>query len=170
MPQALIDATTPRPLSPRCQWFLDLETAWRRVLARFLGLELARPDVMTIVEWTQQATSNHRLARTAALYADRCDRLVDSSGWPCWRVVLSCVASGLHLEALPLGLVCGVVFAPDAQGEMALGRATQFVGAFCQSQTGGGTRRQAVGNPPPSIGERLIDGRAGSSLIAQMPC
>lgn len=123
MPQALIDAATQGPYPPVANGFLDLETAWREVLARFLGLELARPDVMTVLEWTQQATSNHRLAQLPP--SMRTDVIVwlAQAGGPAGELVLSCVASGYTHEALPLGLVCGVVFAPDAQGEMALGQA-----------------------------------------------
>ena len=39
------------------------------------------------------------------------------------EMVLGCIEAGRTADALPLGLVCGVVFAPESEGQAALGQA-----------------------------------------------
>ena len=49
MPQTLIDGASQGTYPPVANGFLDLETAWREVLHRFLGIEAARPDAVALL-------------------------------------------------------------------------------------------------------------------------
>ena len=52
MPQALIDGAAQGDYQPVANGFLDLETAWREVLVRFTGIDVARPDAVTLLTWS----------------------------------------------------------------------------------------------------------------------
>ena len=89
---------------------LDLDTAWRAVLESILGLAEGRADADALLEWTG---SPRALDRFAALPEDAraaVAQRVGGAGGPAAALVLQAVACGRGAEALPLGLVCGVVF------------------------------------------------------------
>jgi hypothetical protein len=123
MPQALIDGAAQGEYQPVANGFLDLETAWREVLARFLGIEAARPDAMTLLTWSMSPDADPRLnplpdAMRSAIVA----WLAESAG-TAGAMVLGCIEAGRTGDALPLGLVSGVIFATDGEGQTALGQA-----------------------------------------------
>jgi len=57
-----------------------------------------------------------------AARADVARWLADAAG-SAGEIILGCIEAGRTVDALPLGLVCGVVFAPEGEGEVALGQA-----------------------------------------------
>ncbi|RZS57947.1 BREX-2 system phosphatase PglZ [Sphaerotilus mobilis] len=123
MPQVLVDAARQGPYTPVTSGFLDADTAWREVLTRHLQLDSARPDIAMLLTWSLRPDANVRLsglpdkARQATL------------GWmtrhagPSGEMVLRCIDAGRLADVLPLGLVCGVVFAPEGEGEQSLSAA-----------------------------------------------
>jgi len=124
MPQALIDGAAQGDYHPVANGFLDLETAWREVLARFIGIEVARPDAMTLLGWSMTPDADPRLGPLpAAMRLDILVWLAESAG-VAGAMVLGCVEAGRTGDALPLGLVGGVIFAPDGEGQVALGQAS----------------------------------------------
>lgn len=123
MPQALIDGAAQGDYAPVVNGFLDLETAWREVLLRFLGIQDARPDAMALMTWSMSPDADPRLRPLpTAMRADLLGWLAQNAGLA-GAMVLGCVEASRTGDALPLGLVCGVIFAPDGQGEAALGQA-----------------------------------------------
>ncbi|PWK37652.1 BREX-2 system phosphatase PglZ [Cupriavidus plantarum] len=123
MPQALIDGASQGPYQPVANGFLDLETAWREVLARFLGIEAARPDAVALLQWSTTPDADARLRPLpAAMRTDILAWLAETAGMA-GAMVLGCVEAGRTSDALPLGLVSGVVFAADGEGQAALGQA-----------------------------------------------
>jgi len=123
MPQLLIDAAVSGPYDPVATGFLDLGTAWRIILQRCLGLENERPDAQALLAWTQHPDAAARLdALPAAAQIDVCAWLQDTAG-AVGKLILATRSSGRLADALPLGLVCSVVFAPDAAGQTELGHA-----------------------------------------------
>ena len=52
MPQCLLDGVAQGAYAPVANGFLDLETAWREVLQRFLRLQSARPDAVELLQWS----------------------------------------------------------------------------------------------------------------------
>lgn len=123
MPQALIDGASQGPYPPVANGFLDLDTAWREVLVRSLGIDAARPDTMTLLEWSMSPDADPRLAPLPApMRSDILSWFAETAG-AAGTMLLGCVEAGRTGDALPLGLVSGVVFARDGQGHAALGQA-----------------------------------------------
>lgn len=132
MPQTLIDAAGKGPYSPVASGFLDLDTSWREVLQRLLGLSSARPDAAALLSWSMTASSAamlHQLADTNR--ADILRWLAESVG-TAGGVIVGTMESAWMADAVPLGLVCGVIFSREAEGSAALGQAAirleRFVG------------------------------------------
>lgn len=123
MPQALIDGASQGPYQPVANGFLDLETAWREVLTRFLGIEAARPDAVALLRWSISPDADARLSPLpAAMRSDILAWLAEAAGMA-GAMARGCVDAGRTSDALPLGLVSGVVFAADGEGQAALGQA-----------------------------------------------
>ena len=59
MPQVLVDGAAQGAYAPVANGFLDLETAWRELLQRFLQLDVARPDAGTLLRWTMPVSYTH---------------------------------------------------------------------------------------------------------------
>ncbi len=89
---------------------LDLETAWRALQEQVLGLEAGRTDAVALLEWSLDLG---KVARFATL-SDEPRRMVaqrlTAAGGPAAEIVLGAAASGPDADALPIGLVCGVIF------------------------------------------------------------
>ena len=123
MPQALIDGAARGQYSPVANGFLDLETAWREVLQRFLGLKSARPDAVALLQWCTQPGSDAALRLLPAATRTDLTKWLGEAGGTAGTMVLACVDAGRTADALALGLVCGVVYAPAGEGQAALGQA-----------------------------------------------
>lgn len=123
MPQTLIDGASQGTYPPVANGFLDLETAWREVLYRFLGIEAARPDAVALLRWAMDPAADPRLAQLPAPARIDVMRWLGETAGIAGEMVLGCVDAGRTADALPLGLVCGVVFAQDGEGQTSLGQA-----------------------------------------------
>jgi len=123
MPQCLIDGAAQGPYPPVANGFLGLETAWQEVLQRFLRIPAARPDAVSLLTWSMTAGADATLDQLpTAARADVMRWLSEAAG-SAGEMVLGCVEAGRTVDALPLGLVCGVVFASEGEGQAALGQA-----------------------------------------------
>jgi hypothetical protein len=123
MPQCLIDGAARGPYPPVANGFLGLDTAWQEVLQRFLRIPTARPDAVSLLTWSMTIDADATLNQLpAAARADVMRWLAEGAG-SAGEIVVGCVEAGRTADALPLGLVCGVVFAPEGEGQAALGQA-----------------------------------------------
>ena len=132
MPQALMDGAAQGAYTPVASGFLDLDTAWKALLQRFLQLDEPRPDARTLLQWTLQPSSDASLKLLpASARLDALRWLAESAG-TAGRMVLACIEAGRTGDAVALGLVCGVLYAPAGEGHVALGHAAirleRFVG------------------------------------------
>jgi hypothetical protein len=134
MPQALIDGLAQGVYAPVANGFLDLETAWGEVLRRWLALDAARPDTVALLRWSMAPQASGRLAQLpAAARADVLQWLGESAGAG-GPLVLACVAAGRGADALPLGLVCGVLFDRAGEGQPALAQAMVRMERFVEDR------------------------------------
>lgn len=123
MPQALIDGASQGDYQPVANGFLDLETAWREVLVRFAGITVARPDAVALLMWSMSPDVDPRLGPLpASMRSDILSWLGEASG-AAGAMALGCVEAGRTGDAVPLGLVSGVIFAREGEGQAALGQA-----------------------------------------------
>lgn len=123
MPQSLIDGAAQGPYPPVANGFLGLETAWQEVLQRFLRIPAARPDAVSLLTWSMTAGADATLDQLPAAARTDVMRWLSEAAGSAGEMVLGCVEAGRTADALPLGLVCGVVFAPEGEGQAALGQA-----------------------------------------------
>jgi hypothetical protein len=123
MPQSLIDGAAQGPYPPVANGFLGLETAWQEVLQRFLLIPTARPDAVSLLTWSMTAGADATLDQLPAAARTDVMRWLGETAGSAGEMVLGCVEAGRIADALPLGLVCGVVFAPEGEGQAALGQA-----------------------------------------------
>lgn len=123
MPQALIDGASQGGYEPVANGFLDMETAWREVLARFVGIEVARPDAVMLLRWSLSPDVDPQLLPLpSAMRSDVLSWLTETSG-AVGAMVLGCIDAGRTGDAVPLGLIAGVIFSVDGGGQAALGQA-----------------------------------------------
>ncbi|KAA0570332.1 BREX-2 system phosphatase PglZ [Azospirillum sp. Sh1] len=98
------------PYPPVPGGLLDADTAWANLLDRLLGLPFARPDAEALLRWS---ISDGALARFTSLpptaRSGIASWLSEAAG-PAGSLVTACIDSGFGADALPLGLVAGVVF------------------------------------------------------------
>jgi hypothetical protein len=123
MPQALLDGAVQGAYAPVANGFLDLETAWKELLQRFLQLDVARPDATALLKWTLQTSADSSLNLLPANARSDALRWLGDSAGTAGSLVLACVEAGRTGDALSLGLVCGVLYAAAGEGEAALGHA-----------------------------------------------
>ena len=123
MPQSLIDGAAQGPYPPVANGFLGLETAWQEVLQRFLRIPTARPDAVSLLTWSMTAEADATLDQLPAAARTDVMRWLAEAAGSAGEMVLGCIEAGRTADALPLGLVCGVVFAPEGEGQAALGQA-----------------------------------------------
>lgn len=123
MPQSLIDAAAQGPYPPVANGFLGLETAWQEVLQRFLQIPAARPDIVSLLTWSMSTGADAMLDQWPAAARTDVMRWLGETAGSAGDMVLGCIEAGHTADALPLGLVCGVVFAPEGEGQAALGQA-----------------------------------------------
>lgn len=121
MPQCLIDGAAQGPYPPVANGFLGLETAWQEVLQRFLRIPTARPDAASLLTWSM--TTDATLAHLPAAARPDVVRWLAEAAGSAGELILGCVEAGRTADALPLGLVCGVIFAAEGEGQAALGQA-----------------------------------------------
>ncbi len=134
MPQALIDGAAQGPYPPVASGFLGLETAWQEVLQRFLRISAARPDAVSLLAWSMTdgaATALDQLPDN--MRVDILRWLAEAAG-RAGEMVLGCIVAGRTADALPLGLVCDVVFAPEGEGQTELGEAAIRLERFVHDQ------------------------------------
>lgn len=134
MPQSLIDAAARGPYAPVPNGFLGLEAAWQAVLERFLGIPTARPDLLALLEWSQRPGADEGLAALpSAARAAVLEWLAETAG-TAGALVVGCVQARRTADALPLGLACGVVFAPEGEGQVVLGQAAVRLERFVENR------------------------------------
>ncbi|MFZ3139089.1 BREX-2 system phosphatase PglZ [Polaromonas sp.] len=155
MPQALVDGAAQGAYTPVANGFLDLETAWKEVLQRFLQLDAPRPDAAALLQWTQQPLSDASLKLLpASARLDALRWLAESAG-TAGRMVLACIEAGRTGDAMALGLVCGALYAAAGEGQAALGHAAirleRFVGdthvGVLEGRAWAQAAQQLVGEP-----------------------
>ncbi len=123
MPQCLIDGAAQGSYDPVSNGFLGVDTAWQEVLQRFLCIHTARPDVVSLLAWTMTAGADAMLNQLPTAVRTDVVRWLEEAAGSAGELVLGCVEAGRTADAVPLGLVCGVIFAPDGEGQAALGQA-----------------------------------------------
>ncbi len=91
---------------------LDLDTAWRFCLEHAVGLPDARADVGALLAWTAGEGNLDRFETLPQATRDKILEKVANEGGSAAALVARAVSAGHGADALAVGLVCGVIFAP----------------------------------------------------------
>lgn len=171
MPQVLIESSGMDGFSPVASGFLDLEAAWREILARCLHFDEPRPDATTLMRWAcrpDSAVLVERLPQRAQ--TDLLDWLSTNAG-VAGKHIVRCIQSGRAADAAPLGLVCDVVFAASGEGQVDLAQAAvrleRFVGdqhvTVADGREWAAQAKRLLGRTPVEEARPILD-RADSLL------
>lgn len=110
----LVEQAPPEGYAPVPSGFLDLDTAWKAVLEASIDLSGPRPDLTQLLAWTTRSVEVVRFTGLADSVRQEVARwIAECAGGP-GSLVMEAVVTGQAADAVPLGLVCGVVFAPGA--------------------------------------------------------
>lgn len=136
---ALLESVPPEGYPAARGAFLDAETVWPLLLGQKLGLSSESPDLTALLRWsiTPDAIGLWKCQSDQFRRAVT-DWLADKAG-PVAGVLLPAMAGWDHPDAVPLGLVAGVLFAPDVGGRLdkAIGK---LEGVYLDNQS-----------PPPDL-------------------
>ena len=116
--------------SPAPGGYLDAEAVWPPLLGRMIGLEGERPDLSALLRWSADAENVQRFRGLAEeVRQAMSDWLAAQIGQPA-ATVLRCAFTLEQPDALPMGLVLGVVHHPQTDGRLgrAAGRMERFLG------------------------------------------
>ena len=112
--EALIKAAPAGGFPPAPGGIVSLEAAWGVLLQSVLGLQAARPDGTALLQWTMLPGAAERFAAAPQEMRGALRQWLADSAGPVGPAILQCLELGHGKTAVPLGLVCGVVFGEDA--------------------------------------------------------
>ena len=133
---------------------LDLDTAWRFCLEHAVGLPDARADVGALLAWTAGEGNLDRFETLPEATRDKILEKVATEGGSAAALVARAVSAGHGADALAVGLVCGVIFAPAGPSDSLRDAAVRLEPAFGGSRVG------------PDAGSMLAD--AAGRVIARL--
>lgn len=103
---------------------LDRETTWKAFLGSYLGLMTPRPTLRELLEWTRNQDAVSRfVSAPKELQNGVIEWLAESVG-PLTPSIFRCVENGNAVDAVPLGLVCSVLFGAERETEPELREAS----------------------------------------------
>ena len=106
----LLENAPPGGYAPVPGGFLDLDTAWGEILRSTLGLEPGRPDALTLLRWTVSKETMVRYVELSETAKHHVSEWIGQTAGPVGELVMRCVDAGNGLDALPIGLICAIVF------------------------------------------------------------
>jgi len=122
MADALMDLIPPTGYPPVASGFLDAETVWGIILDHYLGLSGYSLDLLAVLKWSIDTKNVDRFCSAPQLIQEATSEWLVSTAGPTVAAVLNCAARATKsngiAEALPLGLVAGVVFNKAAKGKL----------------------------------------------------
>jgi hypothetical protein len=123
----MTSGTTP-PQAPG--GYLDAEVVWSLLLERLIGLVGDRPDLAALLRWSATAENVQRFRRLPEEHRQAVGEWLAAQVGPAAAAVLRSAATLEGPDALPVGLVLGVVHHPQAGGSLdrAAGRLERFLG------------------------------------------
>ncbi len=126
----LLDLASGAGLSPTPGGYLDAEAVWPLLLERLIGLEGERPDLALLLKWSSVADNVLRYRRLPQESRRAVEDWLASEIGQTATSVLRCAEATDQPDALPVGLVLGVVHHPQANGRLdrAAGRLERFLG------------------------------------------
>ncbi|MFM8220701.1 MAG: hypothetical protein ACKOJF_17430, partial [Planctomycetaceae bacterium] len=98
--------------------FLDVDTVWSVMLRREVGLETDPPDLTALLKWSLNADATARFRSAGETFQQGAIEWLNERAGPVAKLVLQSLVRLDRPDAVPLGLVLGVVFHPEAVGRL----------------------------------------------------
>ncbi|MEL6937130.1 MAG: BREX-2 system phosphatase PglZ, partial [Cyanobacteria bacterium J06607_17] len=118
IPEALMDWMPANRYSPVMGGFLDAEIVWPLLMQHGLHLNVERPDLPALLQWSTDPDHIERYYQASEDFQIAvCDWLSNLAGLAI-KTVLQCVEHNQQPDALPLGLAAAVVYHPDTQNKL----------------------------------------------------
>ncbi len=140
----LLELAPPEGYAPVLGGLLDAETVWG-ILFRQVGLDTARPDLWTLLQWASDPRKAQAFQESPESFRQGATEwLRQSVGEPAVCVV-RCVENGTGPDAVPIGLALEVLFSPEAHDSLqkAIGRVEEAVGVKLDAALADRWRRAA---------------------------
>ncbi len=122
MADVLMDLIPPNGYQPVATGFLDAETVWGIVLDHYLGLSGYSLDLLAVLKWSIDPKNVERFCGAPQMIQEAISEWLVSTAGSTVAAVLNCAARASKInglaEALPLGLVSGVVFSKATKGKL----------------------------------------------------
>jgi hypothetical protein len=128
--ERLMDLAPTGSVAPTPGGYLDAEVVWPLLLLQMIGLEGERPDLSLLLKWSSVVENVQRFRGLAEDTRRAVEDWLAGGIGPTVSSVLRCAAAADQPDALPIGLVLGVVHHPQAKGKLdrAAGRLERFLG------------------------------------------
>jgi hypothetical protein len=133
----LLDLAPASGLAPTPGGYLDAETVWPLLLQRMIGLEGERSDLSLLLKWSSVAENVLRFRRLPEEPRRAVEEWLTEAIGPSATLVLRCAGATDQPDALPAGLVLGIVHHPQSNGRLdrAAGRLERFLGGATPDPT-----------------------------------
>lgn len=118
IPEALMDWMPANRYSPVMGGFLDAEIVWPLLMQHGLHLNVERPDLPAILQWSTDPDHIERYYQASEDFQIAVCNWLSNLAGPAVKTVLQCVEHNHQLDALPLGLAASVVYHPDTQNKL----------------------------------------------------
>ena len=156
MADLLIERMPANGYAPAPSGVLDAETAWRALLQVTLGLQSARPDLESLLEWTTRPDAMERWRGLSEIAQAGIAEWLERVTGPAGQLVVGALAGGHGTDALPLGLVADVLCAEggtNPEREAAAVRLEPFMSGRRFDQAGGARWAAAAGRVIRGLGD-----------------
>jgi hypothetical protein len=132
---ALLQAMPEGGYPPVASGLLDADTVWTHLLQRHLGLPGGRPDAVALMSWSFLVENRRRYeALPPEFRAALRQRVADTAG-AVGVALLDALDAGYGAWLLPIGLVCEILYAAEAQTQMGMAQARARLEPYIAGQT-----------------------------------
>jgi hypothetical protein len=115
--EALLEAAPPEGYPPAVTAVLDEDTAWGALLTSRLGLAHPLPDARALLRWTLAPDGLAGFETSPEEFKAAVARRMGATAGAAGSAIARCMLAGRGRDALPIGLVCRVLFGPDVGTE-----------------------------------------------------
>ena len=98
--------------------FLDAETVWPLLLSQAIALSAEAPDLTSLLQWALDADATTRFRHCQEEFREGAEHWLAEKAGPVAEIILQCIQRLGQPDALPIGLVAGVVYHPSALGKL----------------------------------------------------
>lgn len=116
--ERLMEQIPPHGFPPVGSGFLDAETVWPILLEGAIGLDVAAPDLITLLKWSTDADRVRRFRETDPTFRQAAVDWLSGLAGPAAGEVLRCVEIAGGTDAVAIGLATAVLQDPGGAGKL----------------------------------------------------